>query len=251
MIGAEPELALVLSDAKFEAALEAIADYVDLKSPFTLGHLRGTLRFRSMRLTTNTPAPSFTGELLGGGHLSLTELRDRPVLLKFYRFVECPICNLHLRELVLRHDEVAAAGLTTVVLFHSSLSRAERKQGYDLPFRAIADPEKRIFRDYGVEGSLGGMFARKVASDYVRAMRDGFYSKPFGYHGGIKGHPADFIIDGDGIVKHAHYGASYADSLGVDAVISVAGELGIAPRSATSGQFEVHDHAAAAAHQRS
>ena len=204
-----------------------------------------------MRLTTNTPAPAFKGELLGGGHLSLTDLRDRPVLLKFYRFVECPICNLHLRELVLRHDEVAAAGLTTVVLFHSPLSRAERKQGYDLPFQAIADPKKRIFHSYGVEESLGGMFARRVARDYARAMRSGFYSKPFGYHGGIKGHPADFIIDGDGIIKHAHYGQSYADSLGVDAVISLAGELGIAPRSATSGQFEVHDHAAAAAHERS
>lgn len=204
-----------------------------------------------MQLTTNTPAPAFTGELLGGGHLSLTDLRDRPVLLKFYRFVECPICNLHLRELVLRHDEVAAAGLTTVVLFHSPLSRAERKQGFDLPFAAIADPKKHIFHSYGVEESLGGMFAGKVARDYVRAMRAGFYSKPFGYHGGIKGHPADFIIDGDGIVKYVHYGQSYADSLGVDAVIALAGELGIAPRGATAAQFEVHDHAAAAAHQRS
>lgn len=203
-----------------------------------------------MRLTTNTLAPAFTGELLGGGHVSLADLRGRPVLLKFYRFVECPICNLHLRELVLRHDEVAAAGLTTVVLFHSPLSRAERKQGYDLPFQAIADPKKRIFHSYGVEESLGGMFASKVARDYVRAMSAGFYSKPFGYHGGIKGHPADFIIDGEGIIKHAHYGKSYADSLGVDAVISLAGELDIAARSATSEQF-VHDHAAAAAPERS
>src|SRR5579863_7819738 len=204
-----------------------------------------------MRLIPNNPAPEFTGELLGGGRLSLSSLRGRPVLLKFYRFVECPICNLHMRELVLRHDEVAAAGLTTVVLFHSPLSRAERKQGYDLPFQAIGDPKKRIFHSYGVEQSLGGMFARKVARDYARAMRAGFYSKPFGYHGGIKGHPADFIIDGDGIVKYGHYGQSYADSLGVDAVIALAGELGIAPRSATSARPEIHDHAAAAAHERS
>jgi HD-GYP domain-containing protein (c-di-GMP phosphodiesterase class II) len=41
VIGAEPELAIVLSDAEFESALESIADYVDLKSPFTLGHSRG------------------------------------------------------------------------------------------------------------------------------------------------------------------------------------------------------------------
>ena len=30
-----------MSDAEFDAALEAIADFVDLKSPYTLGHSRG------------------------------------------------------------------------------------------------------------------------------------------------------------------------------------------------------------------
>jgi peroxiredoxin len=58
-----------------------------------------------MRLDSNTPAPAFTGALIGGGSLSLSDLRGRPVLLKFYRFAECPVCNLHVRELVRRHDE--------------------------------------------------------------------------------------------------------------------------------------------------
>ncbi len=159
-----------------------------------------------MTLANDTPAPPFTGELLGGGQLSLSDLRGEPVLLKFYRFAECPICNLHVRELAQRHDEVAAAGLTTVTVWHSPMSRMERKQGYDLPFRAIADPEKQIFQAYGVEESLSGMFSRDVARDYARAMGAGFFAKGFGYHGGIKGHPADFVIDGDGIIKFAHYG---------------------------------------------
>lgn len=186
-----------------------------------------------MRLANNTPAPAFTGELIGGGSLSLSDLRGQPVLLKFYRFAACPICNLHVRELVRRHDELAAAGLATVVLFHSPLSRVERKQGFDLPFRAIADPEKQIFSAYGVEESLGGMFDGQVARDYARAMGAGFFSSPFGHHGGIKGHPADFVIDGEGVIRHAHYGEGYADSLGVDEVVSLARELGLAPVGAT------------------
>lgn len=187
-----------------------------------------------MRLTTDTPAPAFTGELLGGGQLSLDDLRGRPVLLKFYRFVECPICNLHVRELVRRHDEIAATGLTTVAFFHSPMSRVERKQGYDLPFQAIADPDKEIFDAYGVEASLGGMFAGKVARDYARATGAGFFSKPFGHDGGIKGHPADFVVDGDGIIRYAHYGDSYADSLGVDKVVSLARELDLPAQRATA-----------------
>jgi HD-GYP domain-containing protein (c-di-GMP phosphodiesterase class II) len=41
VIGAEPSLGMYLSPAQFDAALLAIADFVDLKSPYTLGHARG------------------------------------------------------------------------------------------------------------------------------------------------------------------------------------------------------------------
>ena len=40
VINAEPALTLVLSPEQFDASLLAIADFVDLKSPFTLGHSR-------------------------------------------------------------------------------------------------------------------------------------------------------------------------------------------------------------------
>jgi HD-GYP domain-containing protein (c-di-GMP phosphodiesterase class II) len=41
VIDAEPALGLYLSDGEFDAALLAIADFVDLKSPYMLGHARG------------------------------------------------------------------------------------------------------------------------------------------------------------------------------------------------------------------
>jgi HD-GYP domain-containing protein (c-di-GMP phosphodiesterase class II) len=40
VIEAEPALAVVLSGERFDAALTAIANFVDLKSPYTLGHAR-------------------------------------------------------------------------------------------------------------------------------------------------------------------------------------------------------------------
>jgi HD-GYP domain-containing protein (c-di-GMP phosphodiesterase class II) len=40
VIRAEPALGVFLTDAQFDTALLAIADFVDLKSPFTLGHAR-------------------------------------------------------------------------------------------------------------------------------------------------------------------------------------------------------------------
>jgi HD-GYP domain-containing protein (c-di-GMP phosphodiesterase class II) len=40
VIRAEPALAVTLTEGQFDAALEAIANFVDLKSPYTLGHSR-------------------------------------------------------------------------------------------------------------------------------------------------------------------------------------------------------------------
>jgi HD-GYP domain-containing protein (c-di-GMP phosphodiesterase class II) len=40
VIGAEPALTVVLSGDQFDAALLAIADFIDLKSPYSLGHAR-------------------------------------------------------------------------------------------------------------------------------------------------------------------------------------------------------------------
>ena len=172
-----------------------------------------------MRLTSGTAAPEFTAPSVRGNQVSLDNLRGGAVLLKFYRFAGCPICNLHLRELMLRNDELTSAGLTAIVLYHSPLERIEREQGRELPFELVADPGKRIFGAYGVEASLKGMFSAAVARDYVRAMGAGHFSKPLGHEGGIQGHPADFLIDADGVIRYVHYGANYADALRVDAIL--------------------------------
>jgi HD-GYP domain-containing protein (c-di-GMP phosphodiesterase class II) len=41
VIASEPGLAAWLSESEFDGALEAIADFVDVKSPYTIGHSRG------------------------------------------------------------------------------------------------------------------------------------------------------------------------------------------------------------------
>ena len=48
VIDAEPALAVVLSRERFDAALEAIASFVDLKSPYTLGHARAVADLASL-----------------------------------------------------------------------------------------------------------------------------------------------------------------------------------------------------------
>jgi HD-GYP domain-containing protein (c-di-GMP phosphodiesterase class II) len=47
VIRSEPSLGVYLSPSQFDAALLAIADFVDLKSPYTLGHARGVSELTS------------------------------------------------------------------------------------------------------------------------------------------------------------------------------------------------------------
>ena len=58
VIDAEPGLAVWLSDAEVESALGAIADFTDLKSPWTIGHSRGVaeLAFDAARHAGLSPA---------------------------------------------------------------------------------------------------------------------------------------------------------------------------------------------------
>jgi AhpC/TSA family len=74
----------------------------------------------------------------------------RLVHLQFRRYAGCPVCNLHLRSITRRHEEILAAGIREVVVFHSSAETMLEFQG-ELPFAAIADPEKKLYAEFGVE----------------------------------------------------------------------------------------------------
>jgi peroxiredoxin len=72
------------------------------------------------------------------------------VHLQLRRFAGCPICNLHLRSIVIRHDEIRSRGIREVVVFHSTAAELAKHEA-ELPFPLIADPERVLYRRLGVE----------------------------------------------------------------------------------------------------
>jgi peroxiredoxin len=180
-----------------------------------------------MKLKIGNNAPSIAAEALTGKKVSLDDYKNKNVLIKFYRFATCPICNLHLRNFVRRFDDIQRQDLSVLCIFHSPISTMEKNLAASLPFELLADPEKKTFRSYGVESSLGGMFSWNVMRDYFLALKAGFPSGMLSHEGGIKGHPADFIINRDGKIVFAHYGRNYADSLSVDEVVAIARQLNL------------------------
>ncbi len=151
------------------------------------------------------------------------------VHLELRRFAGCPICNLHLRSVVQRKDELAAAGIKEVVVFHST-DQELRKYQAELPFAVIADPEKKLYAEFGVEKSTRAVLNPRVWPAIFRALghtmgeviRRKEKAPPIVHENGSLGLPGDFLIDSDGRVIASKYGAHAYDQWTVDEVLELA-----------------------------
>lgn len=130
------------------------------------------------------------------------------VHLQFRRFAGCPICNLHLRSIAQRHLELVGAGIHEVAVFHSPVAELLPYQS-DLPFAAIADPEKQRYAEFGGESSLRAVLSASAWGAAVRGAITKCPSKPKGES--KLGLPADFLIAPDGEVLACKYGVHASD----------------------------------------
>ena len=104
---------------------------------------------------------------IGGEILRIPE-KNGLVHLQFRRFAGCPVCDLHLHSFVRRHDELARAGIREVVVFHSTRDDVVQYQA-DLPFAVVADADKRLYQDFGVEViAAGAALSAGVVCDRAR-----------------------------------------------------------------------------------
>src|SRR3954449_2959815 len=83
------------------------------------------------------------------------------VHLQLRRFAGCPICNLHLRSIVGRHDEIRSHGIREVVVFHSTDAELAKYEA-ELPFPIIADPERHLYQRFGVESRRGSLLSGRA-----------------------------------------------------------------------------------------
>ena len=148
------------------------------------------------------------------------------VHLQFRRFAGCPVCDLHLHSFARRHDEIADAAIAEVVVFHSA-ARDLRQYVTDLPLTVVPDPEKRLYREFGVESSPRALLDprvwlrifRGVARSAWGIIARGRRIPPIDPSGGRFGLPADFLIGPDGRVLALKYGAHAYDQWSVDELL--------------------------------
>lgn len=150
---------------------------------------------------------------------------EKVVHLQFRRFAGCPICNVHLQSVVKRYDEITANGIREVVLFHSTPEELETYVD-DLPFDLVADPDRTLYRRFGVENSVRSVIDPRSVAPIFKGMVDpslaGKLRLKAGMHranGGHLGLPADILIDTNGTVIDAKYGKHAGDQWSVDELL--------------------------------
>lgn len=143
--------------------------------------------------------------------------------LQFRRFAGCPICNLHLQSIARRHDEITAAGIREVALFHSASDELAEHTA-DLPFATVGDPDKRYYRQFGVESSARALLDPRAWPAILRGSTlttVGWFRAPAVHQdGGHLSLPADFLIDTDGTVLAAKHGTHADDQWSVDELLA-------------------------------
>lgn len=139
--------------------------------------------------------------------------------LQFRRYAGCPFCNLHLRSIVERYDEILAVGIRELVVFHSPKQELVPYQD-NMPFAVIADPQKELYAEFGVASSLRAVLAPSIWMLGIRAV----FKKPAGpidLSNGVLGLPADFLIQSNGKVVARKYGVNAYDQWSVDEIVAL------------------------------
>ena len=167
-----------------------------------------------MRLKEEETAPHFCAKDMNGDDFDLAIPRTKPLLIAFFRYASCPLCNLRVHELIENYDELKEK-LDIVLIFQSPKDKIEKYVGkQDIPYRLLPNPNKSLYHLYGVESSWLG-FAKawtvKIKQVFVAVLQNRYL--PGSVEGEIHRIPADFLVDVDNKILKAFYGKDIGDHL--------------------------------------
>lgn len=164
---------------------------------------------------------SFTS--IKGELIQLPDGRSEFTHVQFRRFAGCPVCNFHLHTMAKRQNELESQGIRQLVFFHSSAEEMLKYQA-QLPFDCIADPQMQHYKKWGVEQSWWAIAHLKVAISGMRGFlaTGKLYKKA---ENGIRGLPADFLLDAEGRILSVHYGSHADDQWSVEHLLALTQRL--------------------------
>ncbi len=167
-----------------------------------------------MRLKAGDSIVDFEIEDFKGNTLKLSDYKDKKVLLSFYRYAACPLCNLRIHNMIQKYPGYHTKGLEVLAFFESPKGSIIESVGKQVPpFRLIPDPARKIYKLYRVEKSVLKYIKGLLNTKLFKAALLGFkISKISKMENDKTMVPADFLIE-NGVIKVAYYGKDISDHL--------------------------------------
>ncbi len=172
-----------------------------------------------MRISTGAEAPNFVAKTVDGKAIDLSAYQGRPVWLAFFRYASCPLCNLRVHQIAGAGSRFDKKNLKMIAVFQSKKEKLEdfvEKQ--PSPFAVVTDPKMDLFRLYGVEKGVKGLSAPVTIAKKMNDVRKARMPLVRPTEGPPLRIPADFLIDQEGRIQLAHYGADISDSIAFELV---------------------------------
>lgn len=177
-----------------------------------------------MQLTKGEKAPAFVTKDIWGNIIDLNRIENEKLLLCFFRYAECAVCQLRVSEIMREKSRFQGKGIDVIAVFQSppeSLKSAiAEKTKFD--FTIIADPDRILYDLYSVKPSWIKMLKTMNLNGIktvLKSIKAGF--KPGGkVEGQFHQIPADFVIDRNKTILIAKYGGNVVDHIPLDELLA-------------------------------
>lgn len=176
-----------------------------------------------MKLSTGTKAPDFEMQDINGNPIRLSDYQGKKIVLGSFRNVNCPFCNMRVHELMKMKETLDEHNTQLIIFFESEpkvIARSSFHQQIS-PIPLIGDPEKQIYKQWGVENSMMKTIKTMFSAANRQAMKEGEkldLPTEKDAQASMTLIPADFLIDEEFIIRKARYGSNLNDHIGLQEI---------------------------------
>jgi peroxiredoxin len=173
------------------------------------------------KLEANQSMPVFSTTDVSGNTISDASLKGKKTIIIFERFVGCPVCNVHVHELMQEYANLKSKGVELVVIYESSKENLMKfATTEEIPFTLIADPNGEIYSTFGVTKSMGKVMKGIMFKGGISLAKEGDknYKGKYKKDGSMSRMTAEFLVGTDGVITKAHYAKYLGDHISMNEI---------------------------------
>lgn len=167
-------------------------------------------------------APDFKVKDIHGLEQSIARYKGKKILLSFYRYASCPVCNFRFHELEAERALFEQKGLVLLSIYESSADNVKDLQDTNQYYQIlISNPGGELYELYAVEISKGKVL-KGVTNGVLKKSNQGkkLFTKKIKKDGNANRIAADFLIDENGNIISPYYGRFLGDRMPIDFIKS-------------------------------